>query len=204
MMKRTLLLFLAASTLSSVAHAAGLNLVTNGSFEQGVGGIGSFMGWQTVLGDAATFVDSNGQTGTHTGQASDGLWSAYFGSTAASGGSSISQTLNTVANQSYLLTFDLANSNAGLPPSNAFRASVGGGSPVFSVTNLAAQDYVHEQIAFVASSASTVLFFSGYNDQDYLQLDNVAVTAVPEPVSVSLLIVGSLAFIRRLRRTASE
>src|SRR6185312_1785815 len=135
-MKQTLLLSLAALTLSGLAQASAINLVTNGSFEQGAGGIGSFDGWQTVLGDAATFVDSSGQTGAHPGQASDGLWSAYFGSTAASGGASLSQTLATIAQQTYILTFDFANDNGGQPASNALQTSVGGVQEL-SVVNLA-------------------------------------------------------------------
>jgi hypothetical protein len=193
-MKRTLLLSLAALTISGLVSAQAASIVTNGSFEQGPGGIGSFSGWQTILGDAATFVDSSGQTGTHAGQASDGLWSAYFGSTAASGGSSILQTLTTVVNQTYLLTFDLANDNGGNRPSNAFLATLGG-VPVFSTSNLPAQDYAHEQVAFVASGSATTLAFSGYNDGGYLQLDNVVVTATPEPSGFTLLLVGSLAIV---------
>jgi hypothetical protein len=185
-MKRTLLLSLTAVVLSGFAQAA--NLVTNGSFEQGAGGIASFSGWQTVMGDAATFVDSSGQTGTHAGQASDGLWSAYFGSTAASGGSSISQTLATSVGQTYLLTFDLANDNGA---ADAFRALLGANS-VFSVTNLPVQNYVRKQVLFVASASQTLLTFSGYNDQGYVQLDNVAVNAVPEPSNAGFLVVGLL------------
>lgn len=190
-MKRALLLPLAVLAISGLAQASVINLVTNGSFEQGSGGVGSFSGWQTMLGDAAAFVDSSGQTGTRPGQASDGLWSAYFGSTANSGGSSISQTLASDVNQTYLLTFDLANDNGGNGASNAFLASLGG-TPVFSVTNLSTQNYAHEQILFVASSTGTVLMFSAYNDGGYLQLDNVAVTAVPEPSSFTFLLMGAL------------
>lgn len=192
-MKCTLSLSLAVLAISGLTQASAANLVINGSFEQGPGGIGSFSGWQTVLGDAATFVDSIGQTGTHAGQASDGLWSAYFGSTASSGGSSISQTLATSVSQTYLLAFDLANDNGGRPANNAFLASVGGGTPVFSVTNLLAQGYAHKQFLFVASGSATVLRFSAYNDGGYLQLDNVAVTAVPEPSGSTLLLIGLLA-----------
>jgi len=112
------LALVAALTVSGVAHGA-TNLVINGSFEQGAGGLGSFTGWSTVLGDAATFVDSSGQTGPHAGEASSGLWSAYFGSTAASGGALISEVLATTAGQLYALTFDLANDNAGFAASNA-------------------------------------------------------------------------------------
>lgn len=177
------------------AHAAPINLVTNGSFEQGTLGIGSFQGWQTNLGDISTFVDSSGQTGPNYGQASDGLWAAYFGSTNADGGASISETLATTANQLYVLTFDLANDNGGLSPSNSFIASIGG-SPVFSFDNLPDQGFVHEQFSFIATGSATTLQFSAFNDQSYAELDNVIVSAapgpVPEPSSLALLATGVL------------
>lgn len=191
-MKCILLLSLA---LSGLVQASAANLVTNGSFEQGPGDIGSFSGWQTVLGDASTFVDSSGQTGTHPGQASNGLWSAYFGSTAASGGSSISQTLATSVSQTYLLTFDLANDNGGALAANSFQAFIGSGTPVFSGINLPVQDYAPRQILFVAPGSSTVLRFSAYNDSGYLQLDNITVEAVPEPSGFTLALAGLLAII---------
>src|SRR5215475_6590589 len=90
-----LLTFVAAA--SGMAHAG--NLVANGSFEGGTLGIGSFEDWQTDLGDISTFVDSNGITGNAYGDATDGIWSAFFGSTAADGGASISQSLATTAGQ---------------------------------------------------------------------------------------------------------
>ena len=181
---------------AGTASAAPINLVTNGSFEQGTLGIGSFQGWQTTLGDSSTYVDSSGQTGTNYGQATDGKWAAYFGSTAASGGASIAQTLSTTAGQFYTLSFDLANDNGGSAASNSFMAYLGGAS-VFSRTNLANQNFVHQQIAFQATGASTTLRFTAYNDQGYDELDNVAVTAAavattPEPTSLVLLATGML------------
>jgi hypothetical protein len=73
-MKRTIWFSFAALLVGcGTASADGINLVTNGSFEQGTLGIGSFQGWQTNLGDISTFVDSGGLTGPHYGEASDGL-----------------------------------------------------------------------------------------------------------------------------------
>ena len=176
---------LAAAGLASAAD----NLVVNGSFEQGLGGLGSFSAWLTTLGDTATFVDSSGQTGSHPGQASDGLWSAYFGTTQAVGGSSIAQPLTTVIGQQYRLSFDVANDNGGGAAANGYAVSVGG-TVVDTGNGLAVQDYVHHQLTFTATSSSTLLSFGAFNDNGYLQLDNVAVTAVPEPGVAALLLLG--------------
>ena len=191
-MKSTILLLLTALVLAGSAAQAGvINLVTNGSFEQGVLGIATFQGWQTTLPDANTFVDSDGKTGTLYGDASDGLWSAFFGTPAAAGGASISQSLATTPNQLYSLSFDLANDNGGLTPVNSFVVSLGG-APVLTFTNIVDQVYIGEQYSFVASGNSTALEFSGSNDQSYFDLDNVAVTPAPEPSSFPLAGVGAI------------
>ena len=186
---------------ASAASQAAPNLVANGSFEQGSLGIGSFTGWTTSLGDPSTFVDSSGQSGPHYGQASDGLWSAWFGSTAADGGATISQALATSANQRYVLTFDVSNDNGGLDPANALTVAVGG-VQVFAAENLQSQDYAHETVLFTAGGASTALSFFASNDQSWLQIDNIAVTAapVPEPEAAGMMLVGLLTAATALAR----
>lgn len=199
MLSRILVAF--AATMSSAVSLAAPNLVANASFEQGALGIGSFGGWTTTLGDPSTFVDSSGQTGPHFGQASDGLWSAWFGSTAADGGATISQVLATSANQRYALTFDVANDNGGLDPANALAVAVGG-VQVLAIENLPSQDYARETVLFTAIGASTALSFFASNDQSWLQIDNVAVTAapVPEPEAAGMLLIGLLAAAALARR----
>jgi Protein of unknown function (DUF642) len=103
-----------------------------------------------------------------------------LGSTAADGGASISQTLSTSIGQEYELSFHLANDNGGLTPVSSFNASVGG-TQALSFTNLPDQPYVAYQFTFVASGSQTPLTFFGSNDNSCLELDDVAVQAVPEP-----------------------
>jgi hypothetical protein len=201
MMRQTGLLSAMLLISSLCAHMSGANLVANGSFEGGTLGIGSFQGWQTNLGDTSTFVDSNGTTGPLYGQAFDGLWAAYLGSTAAAGGATISQNVATEVGQQYLLTFALANDNAGLIPGNSFRVNVNN-APVFSLVNLPNQPYVSYQFSFVASSGQTPLAFFGSNDSSFLELDNVAVSAVPEPAALGLCLTGAvLAVLFRRHKT---
>lgn len=190
-MKRHILLSGLLLFAAAVLPASAANLVTNGSFELGTLGIGSFQGWQANLGDTSTFVDSSGQTGSLYGQAFNGLWAAYFGSTAADGGASISQSLATITGQQYLLTFELANDNGGLPPINDFIVTVGA-QQAFSFSNLAAQPYTFYQFAFTAASNQTALTLFGSNDNSYLELDNVTVAPVPEPGALALFTVGGL------------
>jgi flagellin len=201
-MKRHTLLTGLLLFAGAVLPIGAANLVANGSFELGTLGIGSFQGWQTNLGDISTFVDSSGQTGPLYGQAFDGLWAAYFGSTAADGGASISQSLATTIGQQYLLTFELANDNGGLPPINNFIATVGA-QQAFSFTNLPAQPYTSYQFTFIAASNQTPLTLFGSNDNSYLELDDVAVVPVPEPAALGLLTVGVLLTTVVLRRRPS-
>jgi PEP-CTERM motif len=146
-----------------------------------------------------TFVDSSGQTGPLYGQAFDGLWSAYFGSTVGDGGASISQTLSTNVGQDYLLTFRLANDNAGLPPTNSFIVTVDN-IPAYSFINLADQPYVAYELMFEASSNEPPLTFFGSNENSYFELDDVAVTSVPEPAALMLFSAGALMTLFALRR----
>jgi hypothetical protein len=186
------LAFIAAVISAAAGPAqAATNLAVNGSFESGAFGIGSFDGWTTQLGDASTFVDSSGQTGPQPGKAEDGLWSAYFGSTAAAGGATIAQSIATTPGQTYALDFYLANDNGGGSAVNAFSAHVGGLS-LFNAAQLPDGNYVHEHALFTATGASSVLSFTASNDRGYLQLDNVSVSAVPEPGSEVLALVGLL------------
>ena len=191
-MRSTILLSLTILTLAcGTASADVINLVTNGSFEQGTLGIGSFTGWTTNADGVSTYVDSDGLTGNLYGDATNGLWSAFFGQTAALGGAFISENLATTANSVYVLSFDLANSNQGGPAVNSFAVSIAG-TPVFTIGDVSDQNYVHEWYSFTASGSVTSLQISASNDNGYFDLDNVAVSPAPEPAAFALMGIGIL------------
>ena len=56
----------------------------------------------------------------------------------------------------------------------------------------ASQDYARESIVFTASGASTALSFFAFDDQSYVELDDVRVTTapVPEPGTAPLMLAG--------------
>lgn len=190
---------LAAALAASASQAgAATNLVVNGGFEaqtvqDTVKKFDTFstvsqglVGWTVSLPNASVDLVSN----------------AYW--TAASGNNSldlnglnkgkISQVLSTVVGQLYTLSFDLAaNTNAdtalkgvsvSLITPNIYKADPTG----HSNTNMG---WTHYSGQFVAQSTQTVLSFtSTVNGPAGVALDNISVTAVPEPETYALMLAG--------------
>ena len=99
---------------------------------------------------------------------------------------SLSQALNTVAGQSYSLSFWLANDvTVGLPAGNSFSVFFNG-VQVFTLANQAAFDYTQFELSnLVATGAVTQLEFVYNNNSDFWRLDDINVSAqgVPEAFS---------------------
>jgi opacity protein-like surface antigen len=188
-LKRLLIGALLAAALSAPACAA--ELVSNGGFESV-----PFTGWSHTFNNLVGPISiSDVHSGTQA---------ALFGSSEGFS-DTLSQTLATVAGQTYTLTFWIG-SNLVLPnaPVNAhFEAALDG--VWFAWTN--ASDFTYDLYTanFVAASNATVISFTAFNDTGYYLLDDVSVIGqrgdygvgvdlpgggVPEPTSWALMILG--------------
>jgi hypothetical protein len=159
-----------------VAPLAGANLVINGSFETA-----DFSGWTQVNDLSFTFVTDELAGGGPT----EGLYHAAFGPTDPGGGGIIQQ-IATTAGGVYTLSFDLANLG-GTP--NAF-GLFWDGSFVSIDFDVPAFDYITFTTSLIASGTDTSLGFIFYHDPSFWLLDNVTLSAVPEPASWAMLIAG--------------
>lgn len=178
------------------------NLVANCGFETG-----DFTGWTFVRGPSADLNTGIDKVDAHTG-----VYGAYFGAIQTSPtdhGDAIRQTLSTLPGQTYCITFYSADLNAdGTPvlaptPDNALRVLFGG-AVVFEqpILNTAFSSFT---VIGVATSATTVLEFDGFNNPAFDALDDVSVTATPEPGAWALLGTGLVTLggvaVRRRRAT---
>lgn len=192
-------LIAAAMTAAGLAAAAPASAasVTNGSFEMGTNPGATF---------STLAAGSNAITGWTIGGAGvdyiGGYWNASDGvrsvdlSALNSGG--VSQNITTVAGKTYKVTFDMAGnpdgglgnrlmvvtSNGFTPQQNIF--TVG---PANTHTNMG---WVSMSYMFTAGPGTTtnIAFASGEYNPYGPALDNVGISAVPEPTTWALMILG--------------
>lgn len=125
----------------------------------------------------------------------------------------IYQTFDTVAGQEYLVSFALgfstANSSAAADPGLFVVAKngssiVGDFDPAWQGYTSITPGWSTQTYSFTAGSGTSSLFFAGgYGAGHYVGLDNVTVTAVPEPETYAMMLagLGALGFMARRRRT---
>jgi choice-of-anchor C domain-containing protein len=218
-MKRRLLTIAAATSicLCSSANAA---LFQNGSFELGIVDVGPF----TTLnaGDNASI------TGWTVGTGNIDYIGTYW--TSADGTrsldlnglvpGSISQTFDVTPGQAYQVTFDLAGNPAGGPTAKTLTTSANATIVLssFDTTgkDLSNMGWTPVSFNFTATGSTETLTFlsttAGYSGNSTYPtafgpaLDNVSVTAVPEPSTWAMMILGflgvGLASYRRKRELA--
>ncbi len=187
---------MAAAGLAAAAPASAAS-ITNGSFEVGTNpgatfstlaaGSGAITGW-TVGGAGVDYIG-----GYWT--ASDGVRSVDLSALSAGG---VSQNITTVAGQKYKVTFDIAgNPDGGLGnrimviTTNGFNPQINNFAVGAANTHLN-MGWESRSYTFIAGPGSvTNLAFASAEYNPYgPALDNVGISAVPEPTTWALMILG--------------
>lgn len=192
----------------SASHAG---LIANGSFESGnfapqgnhtmtlTTASTALSGWK-VINDSIAWIGVGDPWGLDAQEGDFFLDLSDYSAGAPFGG--VQQVLATTAGYEYTVSFSLGSSNRWGRPA-ALTVSAAGQSATFtSATTGTNNDWQQFSFAFVANSASSTLSFVGASGVNYIGLDNVsaAVTAVPEPASAALLLVGVTALGASKRR----
>lgn len=207
-MKISMCLKAAALAASAGPAVAGINLITNGSFElSGLnpgsswipmgGGDNSITGW-TTFGAGIDYMGS-------VVAASDGARSIDLNNLTSGGG--VEQTFATTAGWIYTVEFDLSANMYGGPTPKVMEVAAAGQSQAFEFDYVAAgstaQNPAWERISwsFVGVGSSATLRFTGLSTGVYgAELDHVVVTGVaPTPGTAALLGLGGLVALRRRR-----
>lgn len=112
-----------------------------------------------------------------------GTYEAVFGD-GSSPGDTISQTISTVAGQSYIFSFYLRYYYPSPQSVNSFKADWNGSIVLFG--SFAPPDYNLWSFPVTATAATTTIDFVGHGS-GWFSLDDVSVTAVPLPGTLMLL-----------------
>jgi len=177
-----------ATLLAGVAvHASASSIVTDGGFESGLenvytGDMGD--GWIVTAGTGAICNDISAVACGNAGSAHTGNQMAFLDW--ANTFDTISQTLNTIVGQTYIIDYFVAGTQPNLLDVTF------GGSTLFNGTSptggVDSTDYVEYTFNATATSTSTVLAFSGERTlgAGEILLDDVSVSPTPEPSALFL------------------
>jgi hypothetical protein len=160
--------------------------VINGGFETG-----DFTGWTVSDSSNFTLIGSGGPLFAHSGN-----YEANLGARGVLG--TLSQNVGTTPGTTYDLVFWMANDSGAA--TNEFDVKWEGVT-ILSLTNAPVSNYTQYSFLVTATSSSSSLVFQYRNDDDFFRLDDISITAVPEPCTLSLLFLGAssagVGFLRR-------
>ena len=199
-MNKLALFFIAAAlALPGVASA---NLITNGGFEDKTNfvpdgnntmslfaGSTAMTGW-TVTGDSLAWIGTPNPFGLSAHGGDFFLDLTDYPVNAPFGG--VSQTISTVAGQTYSMTFYLgSSSNYGLP--SAVNVTAGDANQTFTSTLTGSDNWEVETLSFKALGGSTLVTLQGVTGYAYIGLDDISIDGVggvPEPAAWALMLAG--------------
>lgn len=194
------------ASFGTAPRAYAQNLVQNPGFEasvdSGQGTADTTPDW--MLGGGGGTLFSTSPAGEGPSGPNSGSWYAAFSATSASQAttSTLTQTITTTPNTTYVVSFFLANEGG---PHNTFLATFGG-QTVLSLTDSNAFGYRQYSATIVATSRSSVLAFTGEQDPSAFGLDDVSVEAesAPAPVTgggiASVCVLIAALYVQRVRR----
>jgi hypothetical protein len=178
------ILIIIAVFVSAAITARAQNLVQNPGFETG-----DFTGW-TQFGDTSFTAVDSGFDGVNP---HGGSFQAHFGPIGDGG---ISQTLTASAGL-FNIDFWLAAAGGG---AGDYINVLFGGTSIYTLPGSGAFSYIHVVENGVSAGANPSLEFHFINVPSYWFVDDVTVTAVPEPGTLGLVALGGLGLVAALRK----
>jgi hypothetical protein len=217
---------LAAAALMATTGLASANLLTNGDFELGTipapraidGGttlpVGAtdVTGWTVITSTVdwlqTNTLSNNAMTAWQLDAQSGDRFLDLTGLNATAPYGGVQQTFATTPGTVYDVTFWLGSTNTSLLSNGTPSALVSVANTTITAAVSVADTlnkWEPKAFQFTASSATSTLSFVGASGFNYIGLDNVSVTAVPEPGTIALMLaglaaVGSVAARRRPQR----
>jgi Pro-kumamolisin, activation domain/Viral BACON domain len=167
--------------------SVGQPVILNGGFE-----LGNFTDWIESGNTASTSVTSGSSSYTHSGK-----YGARLGPPSSPG--YLTQNMTTIPGQTYLVSLWLRNASGQTP--NLFSVQWDGDT-IFSQSDITWKSWTNLQFTVTAESSTSVLQIGFQDDPDYLGLDDVNVTPVPN-AKMQLTSVAKTATTFRLRYAVS-